>query len=61
MIKYTSIISARIQNHIMYGIKLIANSEIKLSRKKNRNEIATINIPNINNIQSFYLFKLFYF
>ena len=45
------------QNQIIYGTKLIANSDIKLSRKKYRKEIATIDIRNRNNIQSSYLFK----
>ena len=49
--------SARIQNQIIYGTKLIANSAIKLSRKKNKNDTANIDIRNRNNIQSFYLFK----
>ena len=35
----------------------MANSEMKLSRKKYSNEIAIIDIRRRNNIQSFYLFK----
>lgn len=42
---------ARIQNHAIYGTKLIANSAIKLSRKKYRIEIASINIRKRNSIQ----------
>ena len=46
-------ISVIIQNQIIYGTKLIANSAMKLSRKKYNNEIATIDIRKRNNIQYF--------
>jgi len=61
MIRYISIMSARIQNQIIYGTKLIANSAMKLSREKYRNEIATTDIRKRNNIQSYYLFKYLIF
>ena len=57
MIRYISMMRARIQNQIIYGTKLMANSEMKLSRKKYRYEIAIIDIRRRSNIQSFYLFK----
>ena len=43
--------SAKIQNQIIYGTKLIANSAMKLSRKKYSNEIANIDIRKRNSIQ----------
>jgi hypothetical protein len=53
--------SARIQNHIMYGTKLIANSAIKFSREKYKKEIAIIDIRNSINIQSLYYIKYNYY
>jgi hypothetical protein len=50
MIKYISKISARIQNQIIYGTKLMANSVIKLSRKKYNIEIIIMDVRNKNNI-----------
>ena len=50
MIKYISKISARIQNQIIYGTKLMANSAIKLSRKKYNIEIIIMDVRNKNNI-----------
>ena len=48
------------QNQIIYGTKLIANSEIKLSRKKYNHIIEHIAIQSINVI--FYSgFKCYYF
>jgi len=54
-------ISARIQNQTIYGIKLMANSAIKLSREKYRKEIGIIHIRRRNNIQSSLLFKCLIF
>jgi hypothetical protein len=57
MIRHISIIRAKIQNQMMYGMKLIANSAIKFSRKKYSNVVNIIDTRKRNNIQNLYLFK----